>query len=172
MSLPDLERRVAQLDEVLRPIAQRRVDLTNPNWAADLANARPPVEEAGVSDEAEAALADLLDHYERGDEPTRAAVRAIFDRCTSFRWAATLPFDETALRSYRSRLVKVSAIDQGPDPREVLVELWSLADRARAAGIDLVPTLVEVAGMSSDVDRYGMGSTREILLGLVERARL
>lgn len=172
MSLPDVERRIAELDEILRPIAQRPVDLNNPNWAAELATRMPPTEEAGVVDESEAALADLLGHYERGDGPTRAAVRAIFDRYTSFRWAATLPFDETALQSYRSRLVQVSAIDQGTDTRDVLLELWGLADRARAAGIDIVPTLTEVAEMSSDVDRYGMGSTRKILLDLIERARL
>ncbi|MFD9701449.1 hypothetical protein [Lentzea sp. NPDC059081] len=171
MSLPDVERRVAELDEILRPIAQRPVDLNDPNWAADLATRMPPAQEAGVDAEAGAALADLLDHYERGDEPARAAVRAIFDRYPSFRWAATLPFDETEPQSYRLRLVKVSAIDQGTDTRDVLLGLWDLADRARAAGIDIVPTLVEVAEMSSDVDRYGMGSTRQILLGLVERAR-
>lgn len=172
MSLPDVERRVAELDEILRPIAQRPVDLNDPNWAAELANRIPPAQEAGVGDEAEAVLEDLLDHYERGDEPTRAAVRTIFGRYTSFRWAATLPFDETAPQSYRSRLVQVSAIDQGTDTRDVLLGLWDLADRARAAGIDIVPTLTEVAEMSSDADRYGMGSTRKILLDLIERARL
>ncbi|MFD5826985.1 hypothetical protein [Lentzea sp. NPDC060358] len=172
MSLPDLERRIADLDAVLRPIAQRPVDLTNPNWAAELGAGMAPTEEAGVVDESEAALAELLDLYERGDEPTRAAVRAIFTRYPSFCWAATLPFDDTALQGYRTRLVKISAVDQANDPRDVLVDLWGLADRARAAGIDLVPTIVEVAGMSSDVNRYGMGSTRTFLLNLVERARL
>lgn len=98
-------------------------------------------------------------------------MRAIFDRCTSFRWAVSLPFDETALRSYRSRLVHASAVDEGSDTRDMLVDLRVLADRARAAGIDIVPTLVEVAEMSSDVDRYGMSSTRRILLNLIERAR-
>ncbi len=37
-------------------------------------------------------------------------------------------------------------------------------DRARRAGIDVDPILHEVAAMSSDVDRYGMGSTRTIIL--------
>lgn len=170
--LPELERRVAQLDEILRPIAQRPVDFNDPNWASELAARMPPTREAGVSREAEAVLAALLGHYERGDEPTRVAVRAFFDRYPSFRWAVHLPFDETSPHSYRSRLVHVAAVDQGTDTRDVLLELWELADRARAAGIDLVPALTEVAAISSDVDRYGMGSTRKILLDLVERARL
>lgn len=172
MPLPELERRVAALDEAIRPIAQRPVDLNDPNWAAKLARQKPPTQEAGVSDEAEAVLADLLALYERGDDSTRIAVRAIFDRYPSFRWAVHLPFDETSLPSYRSQLVHVAAVDQVPDTRDVLLGLWDLADRARAEGIDIVPTLTAVAAMSSDVDRYGMGSTRKILLDLVERARL
>jgi hypothetical protein len=170
MSLPELERRVAELDAVLRPIAKRPVDLSDPNWATALVN-RPPAQQAGVGDETEAVLAELLDHYERGDEPTRAAVRAMFERYTSFRWAAHLPLDETSPQSYRSRLVHVSVVDQGTDTRDVLLGLWDLADRARGAGIDIVPALVEVAAMSSDVDRYGMGSTRKILLDLIGRAK-
>ncbi len=170
--LPELEQRVAELDEILRPIARRPVDFGDPDWAAKLAQRMPPTQEAGVSDEAEAVLADLLSLYERGDESTRVAVRAIFERYSSFRWAVHLPFDETSPLSYRSRLVHVSAEDQARDTRDVLLGLWDLADRARAAGIDIVPALTEVAAMSSDVDRYGMGSTRKILLDLIERARL
>lgn len=172
MPLRELEQRVAELDEILRPIAQRPVDFSDPNWATKLANRMPPTQEAEVSDEAEAVLADLLSHYEQGGEPARVAVRAIFACYPSFRWAAHLPFDETSPRSYRSRLLHVAAVDQGTDTRDVLLGLWDLADRARAAGIDIVPALTEVAAMSSDVDRYGMGSTRKILLDLVERARL
>lgn len=170
--LPELERRVAVLDEILRPIAQRPVDLSDPDWATKLANQMPPTQEADVDDEAKAVLADLLAQYERGDEQTRVGVRAIFDRYRSFRWAVHLPFDETSLDSYRSGLVHVAVVDQGTDTRDVLLELWDLADRARAAGIDIVPAITEVAAMSSDVDRYGMGSTRKILLDLAQRARL
>ena len=30
--------------------------------------------------------------------------------------------------------------------------------------MDIKPILIEVAGLSSDLDRYGMGSTRQFLL--------
>ncbi|WP_267132813.1 hypothetical protein [Streptomyces cyaneochromogenes] len=39
----------------------------------------------GVRAQAEAALRDLIDHYDRGGEPERAAVRALLSRRTSFR---------------------------------------------------------------------------------------
>ncbi|MCX2952822.1 hypothetical protein [Lentzea sp. NEAU-D7] len=154
------------------PTALRPVHLNNPNWAAELADRMPPAQEVGVGDEAEAVLADLLGPTSGATNPPAPPCARSSTATRSFRWAATLPFDETALQSYRSQLVKVSATDQATYTRDVLLWLWDLADRARAAGIDIVPTLVEVAEMSSDADRYGMGSTRKILLDLIERARV
>jgi hypothetical protein len=54
-----------------------------------------------------------------------------------------------------------------PDTRDELLTLWDLCESAKNAGIDIAPILVEVAGVSSDVDRYGMGSIKEILLKCV-----
>ena len=56
------------------------------------------------------------------------------------------------------------ARDQGADTRDEIVGLSLLCRRARELGIDTIPIFVEVAAMSSDVNRYGMGSTRDILL--------
>src|SRR4051794_5308168 len=42
----------AVIDELLRDIAQRPVDVSDPNWMAKLRQAPPPVEEAGVAAEA------------------------------------------------------------------------------------------------------------------------
>ena len=47
--------------------------------------------------------------------------------------------------------------------------LQALCGRARRDGIYVDAVLTEVAAMSSDVDRYGMGSTRSILLSYGRR---
>jgi hypothetical protein len=54
-----------------------------------------------------------------------------------------------------------------PDTRDELLTLRDLCESATNAGVDTAPILVEVAGISSDVDRYGMGSIKEILLKCV-----
>lgn len=45
--------------------------------------------------------------------------------------------------------------------------LRAVCEEARAAGVAVDPVLREVAAMSGDVDRYGMGSPRGLLLRAV-----
>jgi hypothetical protein len=169
MNLAEVRADVAVIDELLRDIANRPVDLGDPNWAAKLQQAPPPVEEAGVAAEAAAALDALLDAYETGGLPTREEVRDIFGAYPSFRWAARLPREWNSVGEFRRRLVHVSAADQGADPRDQLMAIWWLCNRARELGIDVEPVLREVADLSSDADRYGFGSARtRIMRGLEE----
>jgi hypothetical protein len=109
-------------------------------------------------------LRALIDGYGAGDEAERVAIRRLFDRYTSFRWAAHLPGEWDTATEFRARLVHLSARDQGADTRDEILVLRDLCDRAHRAGIDAAPILDEVAAMSSAVDRYGMGSMRGIIL--------
>jgi hypothetical protein len=160
--LHELIETVAGLDELLRPIAERPIDINDPNWASRMA-ASDPLAEAGIKTEAHAALRDLLGHYAEGDDETRQAVRAAFARYRAFRWAVHIPQDPTPA-GFRFGLLHFSASDQEADPRDALLTLWDLVARARAGGVDVEPALIEIAELSSDVDRYGMGSTRQMLL--------
>ncbi|GGO17114.1 hypothetical protein GCM10011576_30690 [Micromonospora parathelypteridis] len=160
---------VAVIDDLLRDIAERPVDLSDPNAMAELRQARPPMEEAGVAAEAAAALDALLDAYETGGSPTREEVRDIFRAYPSFRWAAHLPRAWNSEGEFRRRLVHVSAMDQGADPRDELMTIWWLCNRARECGIDVEPVLREVADLSSDADLYGFGSMQMLIMrGLEE----
>jgi hypothetical protein len=153
---------VARLDAALEPIAKRPVDPSEPDWAEKM-RAAEPLDEAGVRAEAEEALRALLHRYEHGDDRTRSAVRALFERHSSFRWAAHLPGAD-----FRTRLLHLSARDQASDTRDELLELTDLCARARAEGVDIRPLLREVAALSGTTDKYGMGSIRDILLRCAE----
>ncbi|MBM2620562.1 hypothetical protein JIG36_34180 [Actinoplanes sp. LDG1-06] len=168
MDLTAVRADVVVLDEMLREIARRPVDLSDPNWAA--AHRRtPPLEEAGVTAEATEALEALLDAYETGGAPTREEVRDIFRTYGSFSWAAHLPYDWETGPEFRRRLVHVSARDQGADPRDELMTIWWLCNRARERGIDVEPVLREVAALSSDVDLYGFGSMQTLIMRGLEQ---
>ncbi len=168
MDLAAVRADVAVIDELLRDIARRPVDLSDPNWRAKVREA-PPVEEAGVAVEAAAALEALLDAYEIGGSSAREEIRGIFRDYRSFRWAAHLPREWESEVEFRRRLVHVSAVDQGSDPRDELMTVWSLCNRARARGIEVEPVLREVADLSSDEDLYGFGSMQMLIMrGLEE----
>jgi hypothetical protein len=77
--------------------------------------------------------------------------------------------DWTALAEFRRRVLHVSAVDQGVDARDELMTLWAVCERGRELGIDIEPVLREVAGLSSEVDHYGMGSMRQLIMRGLER---
>jgi hypothetical protein len=160
MELTGVEREVAALDAVYRPVATAPVDLSEPGA---LSGVGARIRALGVDGRAEAVLRAIVEAYAGGDEATRARIRGWFDRYPSFRWGAHLPRDWDTAAEFRARLVHLSARDQGADTRDEILALGELCARAARAGIDTGPVLDEVAAMSSDLDRYGMGSTREVI---------
>jgi hypothetical protein len=153
---------ITLLDGILEPIAAQPVDITDPDWMSKM---RDPLEQAGIKTEVHTALRTVLELYDSGDDTVRAEIRALFDRCTSFRWAAHVPLEPTPA-GFRFRLLHFSAVDQGADTRDELLGLRDLSDQAQQAGVDIRPIAAEIAVMSSDVDKYGMGSTKDILLSV------
>jgi hypothetical protein len=88
----------------------------------------------------------------------------------SFDWATGKPpAVPDAAGNLRRQLLRLSMSDQGRDPRDLIMALEGRQRDARAAGINLAPVAREVAALSSNQDRYGMGSTRKILLDAADR---
>jgi hypothetical protein len=163
-ALDDLELQMMELEERLRPIAQRPVDITRPGWLERLQTGRPPLDEAGVRDAAERLLADLIVAYAQGGEETREAIRRLFTEHRSFAWAAALPDPPTSAAGLRRHLIVFSMKDQARDSRDALLTLQEICRAATTAGVPLEPALRGVAAMSSRVNKYGMGSTSDMLL--------
>ena len=165
MNQVDVEQEMARLDTVYRPVATTPVDSAQVAAVTDLGAAiASQLAGLGVDGQAEAVLRAVVESYSDGDDAARAEIRRAFDRYPSFRWAAHLPVDPDTAADYRAHLIHLSARDQGDDPRDEILTLQALCERARHDGIDLNPVLTEVAALSSDVDRYGMGSMRSIIL--------
>lgn len=137
MNLAEIEREVARLDAIYRPVATKPVDVdvVEPGAVENMATAvRAELTQLAVDDRAEAVLRALIELYNGSDETVRAAV------------------------------AHLSARDQASDTRDEILTLQDLCARAHRAGIDVEPVLEEVAAMSSARDRYGMGSMRSVIL--------
>jgi hypothetical protein len=154
---------IGGIDEQLRPIATRPVDLGDPNWSNNLRSLNP-LDQAGVRHAAEAILQELIGIYAISDDVARAAIRSLFRRFSSFAWAATLAVPTTTSEGFREHLLHFSILDQGQDPRDATLWLDDLVRAARAAGVDVSRSLTEVASLSSREDRYAWGSTADWLL--------
>jgi hypothetical protein len=163
MDIAAMESAVGKLDRALRQIAERPVDISDPNWVKRLQGLRP-LEEAGIKSEAETLLNSILLQYSISDESTRVAIRRLFDHYSSFRWASSLACTPTTAEGFRLHLLHLSVRDQGSDARDEILALRYLCAQATKSGVDIAPILNEVANLSSDVNKYGMGSTKGFLL--------
>lgn len=164
MSLEEIELRMMDLEPRLRPIADRPVDITKPGWDLRLMQSFHPLDQAGVRVEAETLLQQLINVYRASGEDEREAVRKLFRERRAFAWAASLPFEPTTEESFRQHLLLFSITDQGRDSRDAILLLQDLCRRANSAGVDIAPVLKDVAVLSNDQNKYGMGSTRDMLL--------
>jgi hypothetical protein len=167
--LADWEESLSILDACLRPIAQRPVDISDPEWFTKLSGGPHPLDEAGVRPEAESLLMEVIESYLNRDDATRQAIRELFAKNRSFSWAANLPFPPTTAEDFRSHLILLSIKDQGIDTRDTILWLQDLCKRASSAGVDTEPVLREIALLSSNEDKYRMGSTRSLLLRQAEQ---
>lgn len=153
---------IARIDAALRPIVSRRATLGNLlsfMWPG----ASNPFEEAQVNAQAEQLTSELIEYYATGDAEMRLAIRHLLDEYRSFSWAVTLPYQPVTDESFRAHLILFSMKDQEQDTRDAIVSLQTICEKARSAGVMIDPIIAEIAELSSDVDKYGMGSTRNLL---------
>ena len=162
--LTDLEIQILEIEERLRPLATRPVKTDDPNWMTRLAQCPHPLDEAGVRSATLSLLEQLINDYQKCTEDVRRAIRELFVRYSAFSWAATLPVAPTTDESFRQHLVLFSMIDQGKDYRDAILALHDLCKEATAAGVNTRPILRQVAQLSSGENKYGVGSTRGLLL--------
>lgn len=113
---------MARLDASFRPVATKPVDDSDGDAILSLgATIRAELASLGVDDQAEAVLRAVIEVYSAGDETVRAAVRTLFDRYPSFRWAANLRQGGDTVAEFRAQLICLSARDQGADTRDEIL---------------------------------------------------
>lgn len=155
--------RAAELDRVLKPIAERPVDIDDPLWERKLRDAPLAIDEAGVRAQAEALMSELLDCYSSGSIAERSAVRAILRDNRAFTWATPIEGEPHTMGGFRRQLLRISAADGVLDYRDATVEVAALCATAREHGIDIQPILREIAEISSSDAADSGDSMQQIL---------
>ncbi|HLO18320.1 MAG TPA: hypothetical protein VK206_26040, partial [Anaerolineales bacterium] len=147
------------------------VDITDPNWFSKLRSFPNPLEEAGVKAETENLLSELITYYPTCDDEARAVIRKLFADNRSFSWAAALPYKPITDESFRAHLILFSMKDHGRDTRDAILTLQSMCATATSSGVKVGPILKEIAELSSDVNKFGMGSTRSLLMRAIPASK-
>ena len=165
--LSEWKKRIDVLDAALHPIANRPVVIAVLKRLIQSRNFPHALDEAGVRMDTEKLLSEVIDFYSDCDDKGRQSIRKLFEDHGSFLWAATLSQPPITVESFRDHLILFSIKDQERDTRDAILDLHSLCEAAASAGVKTGPILQEIAEISSDVNKYGMGSTRSLLLNAI-----
>jgi hypothetical protein len=163
MDLPALKRRVADLDKILQPIANKPLVIQDPDGFSKISfkNLFDPKVLQSVAEVVEGLAAEYLSQ----EETVRAEIRELFHTYRSFSWASPFRGEARTAAELRRRLILFSMRDQADDPRDAVGEVWALRETAQRRGLPFDAISAEIAEISSRVARSSMGSTRDLLLG-------
>jgi hypothetical protein len=147
---------LADIDVALRP------------WQNQERDAHPFTQDRNLQTRFDSVVRRLADAYMTGTDEQREAIRHLLRNLTAARRAMGISFTEIrhkmdAVR-FRLALIYESMKDLGHDPRVGSTALNDLCRAARLVEINPDPDLKEVAAASSDIDRHGLGSVREMML--------
>jgi hypothetical protein len=150
-SIDECNVRLRQLNEKLRPIAERPIVPTMQGFLERQESLRKchPLDQVGGRAEAESLLASLTEFYVSSPD-LREPIRNMFERYRSVRWALWPQQQSTTEEGFRSRLLGISMRDVHEDPRDALSELERNCQTAEAAGMDIRPIIESVAAISSE----------------------
>jgi hypothetical protein len=149
LSIENAQSVAAGLEAKLKPIANRKIDVADPQWIEKLQRSARALDEAGVRLEAESLMCSLLDAYASGDTSQRAGIRDLFRKYSVFVWATGVSLPPTTTEGVRLRLLRLSAMDTTTDSRDAILSVRELSEQARSHGVQVGPILREVAALSS-----------------------
>ena len=146
-------------DERAKPIAKGAISLE------DLLKPIPKEKEDVLKEIASShqeLIREIIDRYEIASDDEREAIRRISDRYDSFSWVVGYQMKGIDSQELRRAFVYLSILDQLNDTRDFLLRIRDLIALAKRHGIDYRSIIRSVGDISSDVDRYQWGTTRQI----------
>ena len=118
---------------------------------------------AGVANDAQPILSEIIEEYIRGDDTLRKAIRNLFAKYDSLAWAAHYKMKDSSSAEVKRYVASLSIEDQGKDTRDYLMSCSAIFTNLQTKGIPYKKELREVVAISAKNDKYGMGSTVQIL---------
>lgn len=160
----DWKKRAESLDQKLRPIVNREVDINAPAWKELLADMPHPADESGLRGEIAALFREIVDQFRSLDSGQRQTIIDLMAKNQSLMYSAVIDSAiETRDGFYETMILFVIA-DQGKDTRDAIVALSHYRACGEERGFDVNLIFEHMARLASDRDKYGWGSTRDLLL--------
>ena len=157
------QEKAGSLDSRLRPIVQKEVDINASDWQEQLANTPHPADESGLREVITCLFNEIVDQFETLDVKQRQAIIDLMEKNESLMHSAVIDTDLESLEGFRRNMILFVIEDQGKDTRDAIVALGKYREVGNKHGYDVDAIFEKLSAIASDHDKYGWGSTRELL---------
>lgn len=160
----DWSQRAEVLDEQLHPIVHAEIDINAPDWLEQLENFPHPADSSGLRDEISSLFNQIVTKFESLNDEQRQRVIDLMDKKDSLMYSAVLDIDRSTPEGFRKHMILFVIEDQGKDTRDAIMALDHYRKDAEEHGINVNLIFQEMAKIASTRDKYGWGTTRDLLL--------
>jgi tetratricopeptide (TPR) repeat protein len=163
-----------RLNDPLEAWGKRDVDTSDPHWMEKLAKVLTPIDtDKKLREQFLMVTKEIIDVYFKSNYEQCASIRIFLNNykgVQDFLGAKSLSAEfDNDTELFIFRLVSFS-MREWYDPRDEITSLDWFCEAAEQAGVEIRPYLEKVARLSSDENRYGMGSKRDMILAKSKKA--
>ena len=160
----DWKQRAESLDRQLRPILHAEIDINAPDYRQQLKKNLHPADESGLREEITSFFNEVVDSFEHLEAEQRRRLIDLMDRNSSLMYSAVIDGDYETVEGFRKHMILMVIEDQGKDTRDAMVALAHYRRDGEEFGFDVDGIFREMADIADTRDKYGWGSTRNLVL--------
>lgn len=160
----DWKSRAESINQQLQPVVKAKVDTSAPDWLQQLENSPHPADESGLRQEIQSLFNEIIAKFQACDVDQRQQIIDLMDQNDCLMYSAVIDGNIDTTEGFRRKMVLVVLEDQGKDPRDTVLTLAQLRKEAEKNSIDADAIFREMAAIASKRDKYGWGSTSDLLL--------
>lgn len=145
------------LDSTVRPI------LETP-YTSEVESFFKELDALGLKDRANAMVNQLIDQFPKLNARNRLSLSELVNQYDGVNWLTDITEKIETYETFKANLIWFAILDQGKDTRDAILSLRSLIEKGNALDYPVKTLLQEVSELASQEDKYGWGSTRNLIL--------
>lgn len=150
--------------EELQIFDSRVKPVINAPYTGDSSSFYQELHALGLKSRADAIVQQIVDEFPKLTAENRRKVSELVNRYSGINWLTDLMRKVESIEAFRLSLTWFVIMDQGKDTRDAILELESYISKGKTFGYPVKALLQEISRMASEQDRYGWGSTRDLIL--------
>ncbi len=148
----------------LQTLDSRVKPLINAPYTGDSSSFYQELHALGLKSRADVIVQQIVAEFPELTAENRRRVSELVNRHGGINWLTDFMRKVESIEAFRMSLTWFVIMDQGKDTRDAILELESYISKGKTLGYPVKALLQEISRMASEQDRYGWGSTQDLIL--------